>query len=598
MTRRVMIVCGAMLCLLYGVSLATHVLAFLGIYRLETFLMAAPLCVAGAAWLYGGGFGAWAAAVFPRPSFDAKLIPARERRLAQYDRACLIAAVTLLILIFLLRVGLFPWSNVGDLVSADAIAYHFPKALELVRTGTLWDVSFLYAEYPIGYEGLVAGGVLLTGTIFPAGIVQAITIILLITTLALLICRYSDLPVGIALLLVTGLCLHPSLYGLLLLIGKNDLLMTTGILAAVLHSPLMVRGKSRAFHPVGLAFATMLAMSVKATGVVPLGFLWLLAFWDRGSDYWQSWAQPGQPAGSPLHSKTWRGHLMRDVLNLLGLTLLMLPCGFWLIRNLVMMHRPFSPEVSSFFQGSLLFNLTFPLLYTDGPESVTLIGLVVWGIVFIGLAAWQTGWRVAVLLAAFWMAFLMTPLGAFHTSERHTVHIEWRYITYLFLFMAVLILAILAPLIHRAFALSVRRPMFVAIGLVALCGGILVFIDPLSGLIPRPSNVGRLANPYIEADETGAISVYDYVRRFVTDSVVYYNGIEPFYFYIPHTTNRFMDVTPHPLGMPDLVPRPRPDYLVQRKAWHIAPDGWPLWADYKWEIVYEDSLMVVYRRVE
>jgi hypothetical protein len=596
MTRRIMMVCGAVLCLLYGASLATHILAFLGLYRLETFLITAPLAVIGAGWLYTRGFDAWANAIFPPLPFDPKLIPARERRLAQYDRACLIAAVILLLLIFLLRVSLFPWSNVGDLVSADAIAYHFPKAFELARTGTLWDVSFLYAEYPIGYEGLVAGGVLLTGTIFPAGLIQALTIILLITTLALLISRYSGLPIGIALLLMTGLCLHPSLYGLLLLIGKNDLLMTTAILAAVLHSPLTVGAKSRAFHPVGLAFATMLAMSVKATGFIPLGFLWLLVFWEWGQRYWQSWTHPGRSSGSPLQQPIGHGHLRQDVLNLIGLTLLMLPCGFWLIRNLVMMHRPFSPEVSSFFQGNLLFNLTFPKLYSDGPESTTLIALAVWGVIFIALAAWRGGWRVAALLVTFWIAFLMTPLGAFHTPERHTVRIEWRYITYLFLFMAVLIISAFTPFINRAFALVVRRPILVAIGLVVLCGGILIYIDPISGLLPRPANVERLANPYIEGNETGAVSVYDYVRRFITGSVVYYNGIEPFYFYIPRTTNRFMDVTPHPLGMPDLVPRPTPDYLVHRKAWHIPPEQWPLWNDYEWEIVYEDSLNVVYQR--
>jgi hypothetical protein len=176
--------------------------------------------------------------------------------------------------------------------------------------------------------------------------------------------------------------------------------------------------------------------------------------------------------------------------------------------------------------------------------------------------------------------------------------VEWRYITYLFLFMGVLIMAAFAPLINRAFALVVRRPMIVAIGLVALCGGILVFIDPLSGLIPRPANVEQLANPYTEANETEAVSVYDYVRRFITDSVVYYSSLEPFYFYIPQTTNRFMDVTPHPLGMPDLVPRPRPDYLVHRKAWGIPPEKWALWDDYAWEIVYEDSMAVVYQRMD
>jgi hypothetical protein len=131
-----------------------------------------------------------------------------------------------------------------------------------------------------------------------------------------------------------------------------------------------------------------------------------------------------------------------------------------------------------------------------------------------------------------------------------------------------------------------------------LCGAILIYIDPVSSLLPRPANVERLANPYTEPSETGAVSAYDYVRRFITESVVYYNGIQPFYFYTPHTTNRFMDVTPHPLGMPDLVPRPTPDYLVQDKAWHIAREDWPLWENYEWEVVYEDSVAVVYQRVE
>lgn len=595
MTRRVTIVCGVMLCLLYGVSVATHLLAFLGIYRLETLLIAASLAVFGAGWLYSRHFDSWASAVFPPSPSDPKLIPARERRRIQYDRACMIIAVILLLLIFLLRVSSFPWSNVGDLVSEDAIDYHFPKALELARTGTLWDVSFLYAEYPIGYEGLVAGGVLLTGTVFPAGLVQAVTIILLITTLALLITRYSNLPTGIALLITTGLCLHPSLYGLLLLIGKNDLLMTTAILVAVLHSPLTVRDKSRAFHPVGLAFATMIAMSVKATGFLPLGFLWLPVFWEWAQVYMRPRLRTDQNQDMARHVPT---EILHKILSLIGLTLLMLPCGFWLIRNLVMMHRPFSPEVSSFFQGSWFFNLTFPKLYSDGPESTTLIVLAVWGILFIGLAAWRGGWRVAALLATFWVAFLITPLGVFHTPERHTVRVEWRYITYLFLFMAVLAIAALSPLINRGVVLMIRRPMLVAIGLVALCGGILIYIDPLSSLIPRPANVERLANPYTEVNETGAVSVYDYVRRFISESVVYYNGIEPFYFYAPQTTNRFMDVTPHPLGMPDLVPRPTPDYLVHSKTWHVAPDEWPLWNDFTWEIVYEDSRNVVYQRVD
>ncbi|GEM_PF-1538688 len=596
MTRRVMIICGALLCLLYGISTATHLLAFLGRYRLETFLIAAPLAVLGAAGLYARTFLTWTRAVFP-PHQNAlvdslserPLIPARQRRLAAYDRACLMAALILLLLIFLLRVSLFPWSNVGDLVSTDAIGYHFPKSLELVRSGTMWDVSFLYAEYPIGYEGLVAASVLLTGTVFGAGLLQTATILLLIPTLALLICRYSDLPIGLSLLTVTGLFLHPSVYGLLLLIGKNDLLMTTAILAAVLHSPLTIRGRSTAFHPVGVAMATMLAMSVKATAFVPLALLWLLMLWAWGQRYWQAFKR--RPTESPL-----RNHMVKDGLNFIGLMLLMLPAGFWLIRNLVMMHRPFSPDVSSFFQGSLLYNLTFPKLYSDGPESTTLIILAVWGMIFIGLALWRGGWRMALLLAAFWVGFLITPLGAFHTPERHTVRIEWRYITHLFLFMAVFVITACAPVLNWALEKSIRKPLWVALALIMLCGGILVYIDPISSLLPRAANVERLINPYSEVHAGDVVSVYDYVRRFVTHSIVYYNGMERFYFYIPQETNRFMDVTPHPLGMPDLVPRPIPDYFVQRKAALVPKEEWPLWGQYVWDIVYEDSFAVVYRR--
>jgi hypothetical protein len=286
----------------------------------------------------------------------------------------------------------------------------------------------------------------------------------------------------------------------------------------------------------------------------------------------------------------------KHVLDLIGLTLLMLPCGFWLIRNLAIMHRPLSPEVSSFFQGSLLANLSFPKLYTDGPESITLIALIIWGVVFIGLAGWRYGWRIALMLIAFWGAFLITPLGVFHTLERHTVRVEWRYITHLFLFMAVLIIAACKPLIMRAFEMGLRYPVRVALVLVILCGGLLIYIDPFSALIPQPKNIERLTNPYTEANDTEYVSVYDYIRRAVHDSVVYYNGARPFFFYVPAETNRFMDVTPHPLGMPDLVLRPEPDYLVHIKAWSVAPQQWPLWDDYEWDIAYEDGMGVVYRR--
>ena len=117
-------------------------------------------------------------------------------------------------------------------------------------------------------------------------------------------------------------------------------------------------------------------------------------------------------------------------------------------------------------------------------------------------------------------------------------------------------------------------------------------------MLPHPANVERLANPYTEVNETGTVNAYDYVRRFVANSVVYYNGMRPFYFYTGHDTNRFMDVNPHPLGMADLVPQPQPDYLVQRKTQALPPEQWPLWDDYAWEIIYEDSFAVVYRRIE
>ena len=168
-------------------------------------------------------------------------------------------------LLFALGAGLFlllavyplaawPYSPVSETLHWDAGAYHFPKAVELFKTGTVWDLTIPYGEFPFGYESLLAFTLLLSGKETFFGSVHALIAILALVGTWLLARRYTRLPGGLLLFIISLVFLSElylvkgnPFYILLdqvYMIGKNDLFLAVGVLAALVHAPVGGEGDS------------------------------------------------------------------------------------------------------------------------------------------------------------------------------------------------------------------------------------------------------------------------------------------------------------------------------------------------------------------
>jgi hypothetical protein len=587
--RFILLIYGITLTLLFAIIFTAQVLGFIGLYQPILVLPLTGLVWLGAGYAYFRLDNGWLRRSFPA---EINLITAAEagtpRRNAGQILTWSIAggALLLLIVVFVQRMALYPYSNLGSNIAADAMSYHLVKGVELYRTGTMWDLSILYGEYPIGYESLIALGVMLTRTMYPIGIAHALNTVFLSLTVVLLLRRYTRLPLEWLLLGSVSLFFYPDLYSQLLVIGKNDLFLSAALLAALLHSPLNRRNSDTSAHVYGLAFCTVIATCVKANGAVIPGLLWLLTLYY----WWQAYR-----AQSPAPYLKWRDF---------GIALLlMLPAVFWLIRNIGIMGRLFSPEVSSFFGGSILANLGDMRLYTSGADSTALIVLTLWLVILVALVFISRRFTPALplLLLILWGLFVITPLGAFHTTEKTMLHIEWRYTTHTFLLMAVVCIVLLENIFTRLLRRAEAYPRLMAAGVALGCLGVLLVLNPVRLMSINPDHTLRWQDPYAGAVGTqGYRSGYDYVKREIRDSTIIYNGGLAFYLYDADFTNTIRSTEQFPLGMPDLLPRRMPDYFVyfnpRNELFGSLQPRFQRYEDVAFELVYEDEYAEVYRR--
>jgi hypothetical protein len=127
------------------------------------------------------------------------------------------------------------------------------------------------------------------------------------------------------------------------------------------------------------------------------------------------------------------------------------------------------------------------------------------------------------------------------------------------------------------------------IALVIVVISISASMQNYSRIIPNAANTLVLRDQYTSSVGTnGYFSAYDYIRRNVTNSVVWIENGLPFYLYGDQMTNS--------------VTRSRqPDYRVFLQTNWIGNSGYPAMlnsADWKskWDLVYQDSEGKVYKR--
>ena len=136
---------------LYGIVAGGSILGFLSIYSLPFALI---LCT-----------GLSVLILYLLIKEDTQVDPLqRGRKPTSFkgpDLVTALAGVTIFICLVLVPLFRWPLTPISNPLTWDAGLYHFPKAVEMISTGSARDLTIAYGEYPFGYESPAAFALLL-----------------------------------------------------------------------------------------------------------------------------------------------------------------------------------------------------------------------------------------------------------------------------------------------------------------------------------------------------------------------------------------------------------------------------------------------------
>ncbi len=435
---------------LYGVIAVSQILGILGIYK--AFLVI-PLA------LLLGGTVFYLFIRIGKPFNDSFIKPSKLPRNLWLPLAFLASGLALYILLVFFPLAHWPYSPISNVLPWDAGLYHFPKAAEMISTGSAWDLSISYGEYPFGYESLVAFALSLNHPGFLIGSVHALLSLFLLLSMALLVVRYTRLPLAPVILLISLLFLGYQLargfdsniwwifWSQITLIGKNDLFLGASLLAVLLFTPFSREGP---FFPFGLALASALAISVKPNAALVILFAWLIMFFF----IWRS------------------GQFGRYRWQLIGSAIAILPGALWIYRNLVLQGVLFSQASLVASKWSIASNLTNPFFYHYIPRNLYyVLGIIAVSVV---VSIFRPALRFYCLAAlVLLVTFAFTPASAFFRDTGVPAQIAWRFAIALLAYLFVLLLALFEPIIIPVYAWISRKvvlSILLAVGVLAFGG--------------------------------------------------------------------------------------------------------------------------------
>jgi hypothetical protein len=490
--------------------------------------------------------------------------------------AFLVSGLALYILLVFFPLAHWPYSPISPELPWDAGLYHFPKAVEMISTGSAWDLSISYGEYPFGYESLIAFALSLNHPGLLIGTAHALISLFLLLSMMLLVGRYTRLPLAPVVLLISLLFLSYQMardfdsniwwvfWSQITLVGKNDLLLGASLLAVLLFIPLSREGP---FFPFGLALASAVAISIKPNAALVVLFAWLLMLFF----IWRS------------------GKFGRHLRQLVGSAIVILPGALWIYRNLVAEGTMISQASLTISKWSIASNLTNPFFYNYIPQHL----YYVLGILAVAAVAsiFRPPLRFYCLAAlVLLVTFAFTPASAFFGSTQERAQIAWRFAIALLAYLFILLLVLFEPLILPVYAWISRKTVLalpLAIGVLAF--GFWGVWSQRDLMNTYPQNAIVLHDWYnTRVGVNGYYSAYDYVQKNVHNAVVIVENGLPYYLYDP--------------GFTDSVTRSRPaDYFVYLQDPQSARGGYPetlgqpAWSQ-TWLLVYEDAKGRVYQR--
>ena len=527
---------------LYGVIAGVSLLGFLGIYRpLPGILVSIAISAIVYYW-----FATHA---------ELRLIESIQKKAGVtfspwLELLLIISGLLLLCLLVLVPVARWPYSYSGDWFVWDAGLYHFPKAIELFRSGSVWDLSIPYGEYPFGYESLLTFAISLTGNVNLFGLMHVIIILLLILSTWIIAKILTNLSPGLLLILIALMILSDYIFQTFNLwriftldiytVGKNDLLLTAAQLSLIVFALIPYKNNKDHWGLIGISLTSMIALGIKPNSIFLVGPLIVMKIWNY-INYERN--------QEPLRPITWKDKKVWKTITVM--LLLIIPGVLWGIRNLLTMGRLFSNDVMGLSDYSILANITNPYFYNYIPKNlILLIGCLITGI-FICFY-WRKDMRLATFIYfLLFLAFISTPVSGFFKSTEIPTQVSWRFAETLLVFAFIYILSLIARQIG-SLIIIICRSTWMRIGfslfVVVITGWL--FISQADKLQWKADNEIILYDQYLKPVGTnGYRSAYDFIQRNVRNSVIWVENGLPFYVYGPGFTNTITRKT-------------KPDYLL------------------------------------
>lgn len=561
MTQTLLKIYAVLVSTIFGIAFTAQILSFLGVYQA---FIAIPLTIIVSILAF---------IVYQKLGSSWRSIFSIQDSTSILSKVVILVAIALVLVIFLQRMVLWSQSSLGIFISPDFVGYHGVKALQLYYVGSSWDLAIPYGQYPFGYESLIAFGMFLTGDIRITGTIHALIFVVFWLTITLLILRYARLSVDTSLFLALMLCFVPIIFPQLLNVGKNDGLLSLTILMAILFAPI---GDDH-FHPLGLAFATMLSLATKTTGLLVLFYVWGLVLLN--------WSLH-------LRQNTWRTYLRPSTFMLA--IILMFPGGLWVIRNYIVMNQVVSSEISSFFQTSIFANLDNPTLYNSADSNslwFALILIIVLSIValFYKHLRWQ--WSTLLLVVA--LSFAITPLSAFLTlNDLDYLDVQWRFVLYGIVIVWVTGIIIFAPLIRIIYTWvndHVLVRYFASVLLVIASVGLVLVIGLDDIFAYDDTQWEQVIDPDSQDN-----SIYDEIRT-LEASVIYLENVSWLSVFLSNPDLTITELR-YPLGHADIYSTPDIEYIAFSPRFSDDPLA-PIFEQYEWERIFESSTGSLYQRV-
>lgn len=550
-----------LLVLLFAISASGAILGFAGIYHPLNEYIAAILIIA---------------AVLPFVWKQSHIFKEHTSRpaLPRWSSAllALCGAVILLALVFYPLVR-WPLSHAGDWFPWDAGAYHFPKAVELYRSASIWDMSIAYADYPFGYESLLSFALLLSGDLSLFAPLHGLLLLFFICSFWLLGRKMTRLDGGLLLFLMAMLLMSDHFFQFLNLwrvftldvytVGKNDLLLASSLLAALYYFYETQTSYKKGI--LGFALASGLAASIKPNALYVLFPLWLFLF-----------------------IRFYKRHLA----SLVAYALLLIPGLLWLVRNFIALGSYAGADASRLASWSIAANLNNPYFYQHIPKNLLLAAAVVLLEIVLAFVNRKEHYWNAILSLVLLVAFISTPVTAYFGDTQTAPSVNWRFGEALLLFLALLLWNDMALLLEKIkLTQTVSRVMSIGFSIAALLLTGWLLVDQRAMLQGVPENAFILHDQFREkVGVAGYYSAYDYVQRNAQDAVVWVENGLPFYAYDPAFSN-----TTSRRSLPDYVLGFSTDWFGDGSS------AFPrlveqFLADPLYRVVYQDSQGIVLHR--